>query len=94
VTSGLTGKAAPGTRVVGTALYPQPAGTPARVHQQLDVGQGEVDWDLFFATLAEIGFDGIATVCVFARDERTRDSLVCNRKKVEEYAAKHGMETG
>ena len=32
-----------------------PPGTPARIHQHLDVGQGEVDWDLFFATLADLG---------------------------------------
>jgi myo-inositol catabolism protein IolH len=68
-----------------------PPGTPARIHQHMDIGQGEVDWDLFFATLAEIGFDGIATVCVFGWEERARESLVYNRQKVEEYAAKHGV---
>jgi myo-inositol catabolism protein IolH len=68
-----------------------PPGTPARVHQHMDIGQGEVDWDLFFATLAEIGFDGIATVCVFGWEERARESLSYNRIKVEEYAAKHGV---
>jgi myo-inositol catabolism protein IolH len=70
-----------------------PPGTPARVHQHMDIGQGEVDWDLFFATLAEIGFDGIATVCVFGWEERARESLVANRQKVEEYATKHGLKT-
>src|SRR5437588_12835669 len=68
-------------------------GTPARVHQHMDIGQGKVDWDLFFATLAEIGFDGIATVCVFGWEERARDSLIYNRKKVEEYLAKHNVGT-
>jgi hypothetical protein len=47
-----------------------PPDSAARVHQHLDIGQGEVDWDLFFATLAEVGFHGIATVCVFAWEER------------------------
>jgi myo-inositol catabolism protein IolH len=65
-------------------------GTPARVHQHLDIGQGEVDWDLFFATLAELGFDGIATVCVFAWEERARESSIHNLKQVREYVAKHG----
>ena len=51
-----------------------PPGTPARIHQHLDIGQGEVDWDLFFGTLADLGFDGIATVCVFAWEERADDS--------------------
>jgi myo-inositol catabolism protein IolH len=66
-----------------------PPGTPARIHQHMDIGQGEVDWELFFATLAEIGFDGIATVCVFGWEERARESLAYNRKKVEEYVAKY-----
>lgn len=43
-----------------------PPGTQARVHQHLNIGQGEVPWDDFFGTLAEIGFDGIMTSCVFA----------------------------
>jgi myo-inositol catabolism protein IolH len=68
-----------------------PPGSTARIHQHLDVGQGEVDWDVFFATLAEVGFDGIATVCVFAWEDRARESLVANREKVESYAAKHGL---
>jgi myo-inositol catabolism protein IolH len=56
----------------GSATSSTHPGTPARIHQHLDIGQGEVDWDLFFATLAEVGFDGIATVCVFAWEERPR----------------------
>lgn len=51
-----------------------PPGTAARVHQHLNIGQGEVDWDTFFATLRELDFDGIATVCVFAWEERARES--------------------
>jgi myo-inositol catabolism protein IolH len=68
-----------------------PPGSTARIHQHLDVGQGEVDWDVFFSTLAEVGFDGIATVCVFAWEDRARESLVSNREKVTEYAAKYGL---
>jgi myo-inositol catabolism protein IolH len=51
-----------------------PPGTPARIHQHLDIGQGEVDWNTFFNTLRELHFDGIATVCVFAWEERARES--------------------
>lgn len=51
-----------------------PPGTPARIHQHLDVGEGEVDFDAFFGTLREVGFDGIATACVFAWEERAIDS--------------------
>jgi myo-inositol catabolism protein IolH len=67
-----------------------PPGTPARVHQHLDIGQGEVDWDMFFATLADVDFDGIATVCVFAWEERARESSIHNLQKVKEYVAKYG----
>jgi len=65
-----------------------PPGTPARIHQHLDVGQGEVDWDLFFGTLAEVDFDGIATVCVFAWEERAEDSARYNLSQVNQYLAK------
>jgi len=51
-----------------------PPGSPARIHQHLDIGQGDVDWDVFFAALHDVGFDGIATACVFAWEERARDS--------------------
>ncbi|MGW3955811.1 sugar phosphate isomerase/epimerase family protein [Streptomyces sp. NPDC004752] len=51
-----------------------PPGTPARIHQHLDIGQGEVDWHAFFTTLRELGFDGVATACVFAWEERARES--------------------
>lgn len=51
-----------------------PPGTPARIHQHLDIGQGEVDWDAFFGTLRELNFDGVATVCVFAWEERAIES--------------------
>jgi myo-inositol catabolism protein IolH len=74
----------------GLRYIVNPPGSTARVHQHLDIGQGEVDWDLFFATLADVGFDGIATVCVFAWEERARESLVANREKVQEYVAKYG----
>lgn len=51
-----------------------PPGVTATVHQHLDIGQGEVDWVTFFATLREMKFDGIATVAVFAWEERADES--------------------
>jgi len=60
-----------------------------RVHQHLDIGQGDVDWDAFFATLGRLGFgsrdETIMTVCVFAWEERAHDSCRTNREKVTEY---------
>jgi myo-inositol catabolism protein IolH len=77
----------------GLRYIVNPPGSTARVHQHLDVGQGEVDWDMFFATLADVGFDGIATVCVFAWEERARESLISNREKVQEHMRKHGLDS-
>jgi myo-inositol catabolism protein IolH len=47
-----------------------------------------VDWDVFFKTLAELDFDGIATVCVFAWEDRAEESLRFNLAKVKEYLAR------
>jgi myo-inositol catabolism protein IolH len=74
----------------GLRYIVNPPGSPARVHQHLDVGQGEVDWDVFFETLSELRFDGIATVCVFAWEERARDSSVHNRERIQHYLTKFG----
>src|SRR5260370_16738512 len=53
----------------GLRYIVNPPGSPARIHQHLDIGQGEVDWDVFFRTLTEGNFDGIATVGVFPSEE-------------------------
>jgi myo-inositol catabolism protein IolH len=73
----------------GLRYIVNPPGSTVRVHQHLDIGQGEVDWDLFFRTLAELNFDGIATVCVFAWEERAEESSRFNLARVNEYVAKH-----
>jgi myo-inositol catabolism protein IolH len=58
----------------GLRYIVNPPGSTARVHQHLDIGQDEVNWPEFFDTLRELRFDGIATVCVFAWEERARAS--------------------
>jgi myo-inositol catabolism protein IolH len=78
----------------GLRYIVNPPGSPARIHQHLDIGQGEVDWDVFFATLAEVQFDGIATVCVFAWEERARESSTYNLDQIQQYLAKHGRPPG
>ncbi len=75
----------------GLRYIVNPPGSTARVHQHLDIGQGEVDWDLFFRTLAEVGFDGIATVCVFAWEERAEQSARDNLRRITEYRARYAI---
>jgi myo-inositol catabolism protein IolH len=58
----------------GLRYIVNPPGSPVRIHQHLDIGQGEVDWDVFFGTLRALEFDGIATVCVFAWEDRAVES--------------------
>ena len=64
-----------------------PPGSTARIHQHLDIGQGEDDWDTFFSTLGAMKFDGIMTVCVFAWEERARESSVYMREEIERRTA-------
>ena len=66
-----------------------PGSTQIRVHQHLDMGQGEIDWDLFFKTLAEVGFDGVMSSCVFAWEERAADSSRFMRAEMQRYLDKH-----
>ena len=65
-----------------------PPGTPARIHQHLDVGQGEVNWDEFFATLERLGFgrrdETIMTACVFAWEDRARESNLFMREQLRD----------
>ena len=66
----------------GLRYIVNPPGSPARVHQHLDIGQGEVDWDAFFGTLERLEFDGIMTACVFAWEECARESSAFMREEM------------
>jgi myo-inositol catabolism protein IolH len=65
-----------------------PPGTPARIHQHLDIGQGEVDWDAFFGTLERVGFgrrdETIMTACVFAWEDRAAESNRFMREQIRD----------
>jgi myo-inositol catabolism protein IolH len=67
----------------GLRYIVNPPGSTALVHQHLDIGQGEVDWDEFFGTLGRMKFDGVMTVCVFAWEERARESSRYMRETIE-----------
>jgi myo-inositol catabolism protein IolH len=75
----------------GLRYITNPPGNPVRVHQHLDIGQGEVNWDEFFTTLDTLGFganpEAIMTVCVFAWEERARESCVFMRDEIAKRTA-------
>jgi myo-inositol catabolism protein IolH len=57
----------------------------ARIHQHLDIGQGEIDWAAVFAALARAGFSDLATVAVFAWEDRAMESMKHNRAAAGQY---------
>lgn len=66
-----------------------PPGSQVRVHQHLDFGQGEIDWDLFFQTLADMKFDGVLSNCVFAWEDRPEQSAKHMLNETKRYVAKY-----
>jgi myo-inositol catabolism protein IolH len=66
----------------GNRYIINPPGSTARIHQHLDIGQGEVDWDEFFGGLRRLRFDGVMTVCVLAWEERAAESSRFMREEV------------
>ncbi|CUR57755.1 Protein IolH [metagenome] len=73
----------------GLRYITNPPGNPVRVHQHLDIGQGEVDWDLFFGTLETLGFGdsdrSVMTSCVFAWEDRAEKSTRFMRETIDSY---------
>jgi len=69
-----------------------PPGAQVRVHQHLDIGQGEIDWKLLFDTLAEIKFDGVLSSCVFAWEDRAEDSSRFMREEIRRQLAARSHE--
>ena len=75
---------------LGWRYIVNPPGSTARVHQHLNIGEGEVDWDAFFGTLAEVDFDGIMSSQVFAYmpDQAMKSSRFMHQT-IHEYVNKH-----
>jgi myo-inositol catabolism protein IolH len=71
----------------GLRYIVNPPGSTARVHQHLDIGQGEVDWNQFFGGAERLKFDGIMTVCVFAWEDRARESSTFMLEEVRRRTA-------
>lgn len=66
-----------------------PPGSKVRVHQHVDFGQGEIDWDTFFKTLADMKFDGVLSNCVFAWEDRAEDSARYMLRETKQYVEKY-----
>jgi myo-inositol catabolism protein IolH len=62
-----------------------PPDPQARIHQHLDIGQGEVGWETVFSALERVGFGDLATVAVFAWPERGLASAEHNRAALRGY---------
>ena len=71
--------------VPGHSCGQNPPGSAVRIHQHLNIGEGELDWDLFFRALRSVAFDGIMTSCVFAWEEKAMESSVAMRDKIRAY---------
>jgi myo-inositol catabolism protein IolH len=76
----------------GLRYIVNPPGSPARIHQHLNIGEGEIDWDLFFLTLQKIHFDGILTSCVFAWEDRAVESSRLMLERIRHYLQKYPPE--
>jgi myo-inositol catabolism protein IolH len=81
----------------GLRYIVNPPGSAVRVHQHLDIGQGEVNWDEFFGTLGRLDFgrkesaagpEPIMTACVFAWEERARESSTFMLDQMKQYTEK------
>ncbi|MFI7066720.1 sugar phosphate isomerase/epimerase family protein [Kribbella sp. NPDC050124] len=75
----------------GLRYIVNPPGSTARVHQHLDIGQGEVQWSQLFTTLQRLDFgakdSSIMTSCVFAWEDRARDSSSFMRETIDKYVS-------
>jgi myo-inositol catabolism protein IolH len=75
----------------GLRYITNPPGNSVRVHQHLDIGQGEVAWDSFFQTLGKLGFGdsdrNVLTSCVFAWEDRAEESSRFMRQTIDSYVS-------
>ena len=74
----------------GNRYIVNPPGSAARVHQHLDIGQGEVDFVALFDALRRVDFDGILTSCVFAWEERAEESFRFMFDRMQEFLGASG----
>jgi myo-inositol catabolism protein IolH len=73
----------------GLRYITNPPGNTTRVHQHMEIGRGDVDFDEAFAALAGIGFDGVLTTCVFGWDDQARESGIRMLDGIRGLVGKH-----
>jgi myo-inositol catabolism protein IolH len=73
----------------GNRYITNPPGNTIRVHQHMEMGRGEVDYDAVFAALASVGFDGVISSCVFGWEEDARGVSERQRDKALALIGKH-----
>lgn len=78
----------------GLRYIVNPPGSDARVHQHLDIGQGEIDWDACFGALRRLRFEGIITSCVFAWEERAIESSRFMLERIRHYVEPSSAPSG
>lgn len=68
----------------GLRYIVNPPDSTARIHQHLNPGEGEVDFDALFQTLREMKFDGIVTNAVFSYPDKPEWSNEITKKRIEQ----------
>jgi myo-inositol catabolism protein IolH len=73
----------------GLRYISNPPGNTTRVHQHMEMGRGEVDFDAIFGALASVGFDGVISSCVFGWEEDARGVSERQRDKALTLISTH-----
>ncbi|EHS55955.1 sugar phosphate isomerase/epimerase family protein [Paenibacillus sp. Aloe-11] len=68
----------------GLRYIVNPPDAKVTVHQHLNIGEGDIDFDTLFRKLREMKFDGIATNAVFAYSDKPEESSAIMLKKMKE----------
>lgn len=81
----------------GLRYIANPPTTSARVHQHLKVGDGDVDFDVIFATLKRIGFldrpEALIVSNVFAENENNESVSRYQKRRINELVREQGGPT-
>ncbi|WP_179030741.1 sugar phosphate isomerase/epimerase family protein [Paenibacillus kribbensis] len=68
----------------GLRYIVNPPDAKVTVHQHLNIGEGDIDFDTLFRKLREMKFDGISTNAVFAYSDKPEESSAIMLKKMKE----------